>query len=61
METELYNNLQFSTPNKYPGDQIKKNEMGRAEHVARVGERRGTYRILVGQLQGKRLLGRQRH
>ena len=27
-------------------------------HVARMGERRGLYRILVGKLEGKRPLGR---
>jgi len=29
-----------------------------AEHVARIGERRGVYRLLVGKLEGKRPLGR---
>jgi len=31
-----------------------------AEHVARMGEERGVYRILVGKLEGRRLLGRPR-
>ena len=31
-----------------------------AEHVARMGERRGTYRVLVGKPEGKRPLGRPR-
>jgi len=31
-----------------------------ARHVARVGERRGVYRVLVGKLEGKRPLGRPR-
>jgi hypothetical protein len=31
-----------------------------AGHVARIGERRGVYRILVGKLEGKRPLGRRR-
>jgi len=31
-----------------------------AGHVARVGERRGEYRILVGKPEGKRSLGRPR-
>ena len=31
-----------------------------AGHVARMGERRGAYRILVGKPEGKRLLGRPR-
>jgi len=29
-------------------------------HVARLGERIGVYRVLVGKLEGKRLLGRLR-
>ena len=31
-----------------------------AEHVARVGEERGVYRVLVGKLEGKRPLWRPR-
>jgi len=31
-----------------------------AGHVARMGEERGVYRILVGKPEGKRLLGRPR-
>jgi len=31
-----------------------------AGHVARVGEERGVYRVLVGKLDGKRPLGRPR-
>jgi len=31
-----------------------------AGHVARMGERRGVYRDLVGKLKGKRPLGRPR-
>ena len=34
--------------------------MRRAGHVARMGERRGVYRVLVGKPEGKRLLGRPR-
>ena len=30
-------------------------------HVARMGERRGVYRVLVGKPEGKRPLGRPRH
>ena len=30
------------------------------EHVARMGERRGAYRVLVGKPEGKRPLGRPR-
>jgi len=32
-----------------------------AGHVARIGERRGVYRILVRKPEGKRPLGRPRH
>ena len=32
-----------------------------AGHVARMGERRGVYRVLVGKSKGKRPLGRPRH
>jgi len=32
-----------------------------AGHVARMGEERGVYRVLVGKPEGKRLLGRARH
>jgi hypothetical protein len=31
-----------------------------AVHVARIGEKRVVYRILVGKPEGKRLLGRRR-
>ena len=34
--------------------------MRKARHVARMGERRGVYRILVGKPEGKRSLGRPR-
>jgi len=40
---------------------IKSRRMRRAEHVARMGERRGLYRVLVGKPEGKRQLGRPRH
>ena len=32
-----------------------------AGHVARMGEERGAYRVLVGKLEGNRPLGRPRH
>jgi len=35
--------------------------MSWAGHVARMGERRGLYRVLVGKPEGKRSLCRQRH
>jgi hypothetical protein len=37
---------------------IKSRRMRWAGHVARVGEERGVYRVLVGRPEGKRLLGR---
>jgi hypothetical protein len=40
---------------------IKSRRLGWAGHVARMGERRGVYRILVGKSEGKRPLGRPRH
>jgi hypothetical protein len=39
---------------------IKLRRMGGAGHVARMGERRGVYRVLVGEPEGKRPLGRPR-
>jgi len=38
--------------------EIKSRIMRWAEHVARIGERRDVYRVLVGKPEGKRLLGR---
>jgi len=37
---------------------IKSRRMRWAGHVARMGERRGKYRVLVGKPEGKRPLGR---
>jgi len=39
---------------------IKSRRMIGAGHVARMGERRGVYRVLVGKPEGKRPLGRPR-
>ena len=39
---------------------IKSRRMGWAGHVARMGEERGVYRVLVGKLEGRRPLGRPR-
>jgi hypothetical protein len=39
---------------------IKSRRMRRAEHVARMGEKRNVYRLLVGKPEGKRPLGRPR-
>jgi hypothetical protein len=40
---------------------IKSKRMRWAGHVARMGEKRNTYRLLVGKPEGKRPLGRRRH
>jgi hypothetical protein len=40
---------------------IKSRRMRWARHVARMGEGRGVYRVLVGKPEGKRPLGRPRH
>jgi len=34
--------------------------MRRARHVARIGDRRGAYRVLVGKREGKGPLGRSK-
>jgi len=39
---------------------IKSRRMRWAEHVARMGEIRGVYRVLLGKPEGKRPLGRRR-
>jgi hypothetical protein len=39
---------------------IKSRRMGWAGHVARIGEKRNAFRILVGKPEGKRPLGRPR-
>jgi hypothetical protein len=39
---------------------IKSRRMGLAGHVARMGEKRNAYRLLVGKPEGKRPLGRPR-
>ena len=39
---------------------IKSSRMRWAGHVARMGERRDVYRVLVGKPEGKRALGRPR-
>jgi hypothetical protein len=40
---------------------IKSRRMRWARHVARMGEERGAYRILVGRPERRRPLGRPRH
>jgi hypothetical protein len=39
---------------------IKSRRMGLAGHVARMGEKRNAYRLLIGKPEGKRPLGRSR-
>jgi len=51
-------NVLYSSPNIV--QVIKSRRMRWAGHVARMGEERGVYRILVGKLEGKRPLGRPR-
>jgi hypothetical protein len=40
---------------------IKSRRMRWAGHIARMGEKRNAYRLLVGKPEGKRPLGRPRH
>jgi hypothetical protein len=40
---------------------IKSRRMRWVEHVARMGEKRNAYRLLVGKPEGKRPVGRPRH
>ena len=40
---------------------IKSRQMRWEGHVARMGDRRGVYRVLVGKPEGKRPLGRPSH
>ena len=57
----LHNELNglYSSPNIVRV--IKSRRMRWAGHVARMGEERGAYRVLVGKQEGKRPLGRPRH
>jgi PAS domain-containing protein len=59
---KLYNeelNDLYSLPNLVRV--IKSRRLRWAGHVARMGEGRGVYRVLVGKPKGKRPLGRPRH
>jgi hypothetical protein len=40
---------------------IKSRRTRWVRHVARMGEKKNTYRILVGEPEGKRTLGRRKH
>jgi hypothetical protein len=57
LHNEELNNL-YSSSNIIR--EIKSKRMRLAGHVARVGESKGVYRVLVGQPKGKRPLGRPR-
>jgi hypothetical protein len=57
LHNEELNDL-YCSPNIVRG--IKFRRMLWAGHVARMGERRGAYRVLVGKPEGKRPLGRPR-
>jgi hypothetical protein len=48
----------YSSPNIIR--QIKSRRMRLAGHVARMGEERKVYKVLVGKLEGRRPLGRSR-
>ena len=39
---------------------VRSTRMRRAGHVARIGEERGVYRVLMGKPEGRRPLGRPR-
>jgi len=59
---KLYNEVLhdlYSSPNIFRV--IKSRRMKWAGHVARMGERRVAYRVLVRKSEGKRPLGRPRH
>jgi hypothetical protein len=55
LHNEELHNL-YSSPSKIRI--IKSMRMRWAGHVARMGEKRNVYRLLVGKPEGKRLLGR---
>ena len=57
LHNEELNDL-YSSPNIVRVVKLKR--MRWAGHVARLGERRGVCRVLVGKPEGKRLLGRDR-
>jgi len=58
LHNEELNDL-YSSPNIVRV--IKSRRMRWAGHVARMGEERAVYRVLVGKPEGKRSLGRPRH
>jgi hypothetical protein len=58
LHNEELNDL-YSSPNNIRV--IKSRRVRWAEHVARMGKKRGAYRILVGRPEGRPPLGRPRH
>ena len=58
LHNEELNDL-YSSPNTVWV--IKSRRMRWTQYVAHMGERRGIYRVLVGEPKGKRPLGRMRH
>jgi len=58
LHNEEFNDF-YCSPNIIPV--IKSRRMRWAGHVARMGESRDVYRVLVGKSEGKSLLGRPRH
>ena len=58
LHNEKLNDL-YSSPNIVRV--IKSRRMRWAGHVARMGEERGVYRLLLGKPEGRRLLGTPRH
>jgi len=58
LHNEELNEL-YSSPNIF--QVIKSRKMRWTGHVARMGERRGVYKVLVGNPEGMRPLGRPRH
>jgi hypothetical protein len=57
IDNEKLNGM-YSSPNSV---RMIKSRMRWVWHIARMGERRGVYRVLVGKPEGKRPIGRPRH
>ena len=62
-EWRKLHNVELNDPYSWPNifRVIKSRRMRWAGHVARTGERRGVYRVLVGKTEGKRPLERTRY
>ena len=58
-DEELYD--LYSLTKYYSGDQEESRNNRWTRHVARMGDRRGAYRVLADRLDGKRPLGRPGH